>query len=206
MESLNTKYTFYTLYTVHSPPGRRAFFTTGEIARLCQVTKRTVITWIDGGRLKGFRIPGGRHRRVAARDLAAFMKSHGIPDLERHLPRRRILVVDDDPDFAGLLGDALQDRYDVVTAGTALDAAAQLAEFEPDLVLLDVRLPDVSGLEVCRHFRERRPGARRPAILVMSAYGRELSRADLRRSGADAFLPKPVRLADLRRRIRGMVG
>jgi excisionase family DNA binding protein len=203
---LNPKYTFYTLYTVKGPTGRRAFYTTGEIARLCQVTKRTVITWIDGGRLKGFRIPGGRHRRVAARDLAAFMKSHGIPDLERHLPRRRILVVDDDADFAGLLGDALQDRYDVVTAGTALDAVAKLAEFEPDLVLLDVRLPDVSGLEVCRHFRERHKGARQPAILVMSAYGRELSPAALEKSGADAFLPKPVRLADLRKRIRGMVG
>lgn len=203
---MNSKYTFYTLYTVKGPTGRRAFYTTGEIARLCQVTKRTVITWIDGGRLKGFRIPGGRHRRVAARDLAAFMKSHGIPDLDRHLPRRRILVVDDDPDFAALLGDALQDRYDVLTAGTALDAVAKLAEFEPDLVLLDVRLPDVSGLEVCRHFRERHKGARQPAILVMSAYGRELSPAALEKSGADDFLPKPVRLAELRKRIRGMVG
>jgi len=187
-------------------PKRRAFYTTGEIARLCQVTKRTVITWIDGGRLKGFRIPGGRHRRVAAPDLAAFMKRHEIPDLERHLPRRRILVVDDDADFAGLLEDALRDRYDVATAGTALDAASRLAEFQPDLVLLDVRLPDVSGLEVCRHFRERSTDARRPAILVMSAYGREISRAALKKSGADDFLPKPVALADLRKRIRGMVG
>lgn len=187
-------------------PRRRAFYTTGEIARLCQVTKRTVITWIDAGRLKGFRIPGGRHRRVAAPDLADFMKLHAIPDLERHLPRRRILVVDDDPDFAGLLEDALRDRYDVATAGTALAAASRLAEFQPDLVLLDVRLPDVSGLEVCRHFRERSTDARRPAILVMSAYGREISRAALKKSGADAFLPKPLSLADLRKRIRGMVG
>ena len=186
--------------------GRRAFYTTGEIARLCQVTKRTVITWIDSGKLAGFRLPGGKHRRVAARDFAEFMKKHALPDLERHLPRRRILVVDDDPDFAGLLEEALRDRYDVVTAGSALAAASQLAEFQPDLVLLDVRLPDVSGLEVCRHFKERGAGAARPAILVMSAYGREISRAALKKCGADDFLPKPVALADLRKRIRGMVG
>lgn len=186
--------------------GRRAFYTTGDIARLCQVTKRTVITWIDSGKLKGYRIPGGRHRRVAAPDLVAFMKGHGIPDLERHLPRRRILVVDDDPDFAGLLEDALQDRYDVVIARTALEAVSKLAGFEPDLVLLDVRLPDVSGLDVCRHFRAQGAGARGPVIFVMSAYGRELGAAALKRSGADDFLPKPVRIADLRRRIRGQVG
>lgn len=188
------------------PSGRRAFYTTGDIARLCQVTKRTVITWIDSGKLKAYRIPGGRHRRVTAADLAEFMKGHGLPNLERLLPRRRILVVDDDPDFAALLEDALQDRYDVVTAGTALEAASRLEEFQPDLVLLDVRLPDVSGLEVCRHFRARRAGRRGPAIFVMSAYGRELERDALRLSGADAFLSKPMSIADLRRRIRVRVG
>ena len=187
-------------------PRRRAFHTTGEIARLCQVTKRTVITWIDSGKLKGYRIPGGRHRRVTPADLAEFMKGHGIPDLERFLPRRRILVVDDDADFAGLLEDALQGPHDVAVARNALEAATRLAEFQPDLVLLDVRLPDVSGLEVCRHFRDRKAGGPGPAIFVMSAYGRELGKAALRRSGADAFLSKPVRIADLRRRIRGRVG
>jgi excisionase family DNA binding protein len=185
---------------------QRSFYTTGEIARLCQVTKRTVITWIDSGKLKGYRMPGGRHRRVTSPDLAEFMKGHGIPDLERHLPRRRILVVDDDADFAGLLEDALKDRYDVVVARTALDAVSRLEEFNPDLVLLDVRLPDVSGLDVCRHFRERRKGGRGPAIFVMSAYGRELDRGAIRRSGADDFLSKPVGIADLRKKIRVRVG
>lgn len=188
------------------PAKRRAFYTTGDIARLCQVTKKTVINWIDSGKLNAYRIPGGRHRRVTAADLATFMKGYGIPNLERLLPRRRILVVDDDPDFAGLLEDALRDRYDVLTAATALEAATRMEEFQPDLVLLDVRLPDVSGLEVCRHFLKGRSGGRAPAIFVMSAYGRELERDALNRSGADIFISKPVSIADLRRRIRGRVG
>lgn len=185
--------------------GKKATYTTGEVARMCQVTKRTVITWIDSGKLKAHRIPGGGHRRVAAPDLVAFMKRHGIPDLERHLPRRRVLVVDDDPDFANLLEDALRDRYDVAVARTALDAASRLTEFRPDLVLLDVRLPDLSGLEVCRHFRRRADG-QAPAVFVMSAYGREIARDELKRSGADDFFPKPVQIAELRRKIRGRVG
>ena len=59
---------------------RQATYTTGEVARLCQVTKRTVIKWIDGGRLTGYTIPGSRHRRVTAESLQKFMRSNGIPD------------------------------------------------------------------------------------------------------------------------------
>lgn len=185
----------------------KSLYTTGEIARLCQVTKRTVIKWIDSGKLKAHRLPGGRHRRVAARDLAEFMKGYGIPDLERLLPRRRILVVDDDPDFASLLEEALRDRYEVAVAGSALEAASRIGEFRPDLVLLDVRLPDVNGLEACRHFLARAGGgSSRPAVFVMSAYGREIGREDLAKSGADHFFSKPIEIADLRRRIRGRVG
>jgi excisionase family DNA binding protein len=195
----------YTLYTM-AKRERKSLYTTGEIAALCQVTKRTVITWIDSGKLKAHRLPGGRHRRVAAQDIAEFMKGYGIPDLERLFPRRRILVVDDDPDFAALLEDALRDRYEVAVAGSALEAATRMGEFHPDLVLLDVRLPDVNGLEACRHFLARNVAGSRPVVFVMSAYGREIGRDDLARSGADHFFPKPIEIADLRRRIRGRVG
>lgn len=186
-------------------PERHQVYTTGDIARLCHVTKRTVIKWIDQGRLRGFRIPGSTHRRVAAADLAAFLKKHRLPEFEKLRPRGRILIVDDDPDFAELLVDALSETYDVQVARSALDAAGRLPAFGPDLVLLDVRLPDVSGLDVCRHFQPwRRAG--RGRIVVMSAYGAELDLAEVRRSGADDFMAKPVRLADLRRRVKALVG
>ncbi len=182
-----------------------AFHTTGQVAKLCRVTKRTVIKWIESGRLRGFRLPGSTHRRVAAADLAAFLKAHRIPLPADPSLRRRILVVDDDPDFVELLVDALSDRYDVQTARNALEAASRLPVFGPDLVLLDVRLPDVGGLEVCRHFQPWRRSAD-GRIVVMSAYGNELDPGEIRRSGADGFLAKPVRLADLRKRIQTLVG
>ena len=71
-----------------------------------------------------------------------------------------------------------------------------------------MRLPDVNGLDLCRHFREQAaagPG-RVPVVYVMSGYGGRLRPAAPRRSGADAFLPKPVKIADLRKKIRGQVG
>ena len=182
---------------------KEASHTTGDVARICQVTKRTVIKWSDSGKLKGYTLPGSRHRRVSAESLQAFMKAHSIPDLAG-AARRRILIVDDDPDILELLKDALHARYDVDVASSALEAASRLPVFRPDAILLDIRLPDVSGLQVCRHFRSHR-NARNVPILTMSAYGKEIDPEEVRRSGADGFMAKPLRLADLQKRIESMM-
>lgn len=182
---------------------RAKSYTTGEVARICQVTKRTVIKWIDGGKLKGYTIPGSRHRRVSAAILTEFMKVNRIPDYAR-LVRPRILIVDDDLDLLELLKDTLQERYDVEGVSTALDAASRLPSFQPDVILLDIRLPDLSGLQVCRHFQSYKKSRNVP-ILTMSAYGGEIDLLEVRRSGADAFLPKPLRLVELKKRIESMV-
>jgi excisionase family DNA binding protein len=184
---------------------RKTAFTTGEVARICNVTKRTVIKWIDSGRLKGYVIPGSAHRRVPADALAAFMRTNHIPDTQAALPRPRILIVDDDRDFAELLTDALRDHFEVQTAGSALEAASRLPVFRPDAILLDIRLPDLSGLDVCRHFQAYRRESGAP-ILCMSAYGHELDVAEIRRSGADDFLPKPLKITELKRQLQTMVG
>jgi len=179
--------------------------TTGEVASLCRVTKRTVIKWIDSGRLQGYRIPGSKHRRVSARDLSDFMRAHGLPGYDQIGPRPRILIVDDDQDYVAVLREALRDHYQIDHAGCAMEAAGRLPVFEPDLILVDLRLPDLSGMDVCRHFRAYK-SEHRAAILAMSAYGNEIDIDEVRSCGADDFLAKPVRLADLRRRIRAMVG
>jgi excisionase family DNA binding protein len=183
---------------------RQTTYTTGEVAKLCRVTKRTVIKWIDGGRLEGYTIPGSKHRRVTAEALQKFLSSSGIPT-DRRIVRPRILIVDDDTDLLELLKDTLHDEYDVDVASTALDAASRLTAFQPDVILLDIRLPDLSGLQVCRHFQSYKKQRNVP-ILTMSAYGGEIDPVEVRLSGADAFLPKPLRLAELKKRIHAMVG
>jgi two-component system response regulator VicR len=179
-------------------------YTTGDVAGICNVTKRTVIQWIDSGKLKGYRIPGSTHRRVSDEALRDFLRLHKIPTTSL-VVRPRILIVDDDVDLQELLKDALRERYDVEVVGSALEAASRLPVFKPDLVLLDIRLPDLSGLEVCRHFQDYKRSRNVP-ILTMSAFGSEIDPMEVRRSGADAFLPKPLRIADLQQRIEAMVG
>lgn len=195
-------YTLYSMYMGSSAPS--ASYTTGDVARICNVTKRTVIKWIDGGKLKGYLIPGSRHRRVSAAGLREFLRVHRVPNYDAAI-RHRVLIVDDDRDFQELLKDALRDRYDVDVASTALEAASRLPVFQPDVILLDIRLPDLSGLEVCRHFQAYR-NERKVPILTMSAYGGELDPAEIRRSGADAFIAKPLKIVELKERIASMVG
>lgn len=180
-------------------------YTTGEVASICGVAKRTVIKWIDSGRLKGYLIPGSTHRRVSADALGAFMRAHGIPDRSGALPKRKVLIVDDDRDFSDLLREALSDRFDVAVAGSALEAAGRLPVFRPDLILLDIRLPDLSGLDVCRHFQTYKRERQVP-ILCMSAYGQTLDLGEVRRSGADDFLAKPFKVSDLKQRLAALVG
>lgn len=176
-------------------------FTTGEVAKISAVTKRTVIKWIDSGKLKGYRIPGSTHRRVAKEDLAQFLKEHGIPDYQGLQPKAKILIVDDDADFTELLRDALREPYEVEVAGTAVEAALRLPQFRPDVILMDIRLPDVNGLDLCRQVRTF--GA---SVLAMSAYGNDVDPAEVRRSGAAGFLPKPLKIRELKSRLASMVG
>lgn len=182
-----------------------AAYTTGQVARICGVTKRSVIKWIDSGQLKGYTIPGSKHRRVSRTDLAEFMQSHAIPNYQALLPRRRILIVDDDPDFAELLRDALRKEYEIEVATTALEAASKVATFHPDMLLVDVRLPDVNGLELCRQMQALAPACTAP-ILAMSAYGSEVDLSEVRKCGAVDFVPKPVKIGELKNRIQSMVG
>lgn len=179
--------------------------TTGEVARLCQVTKRTVINWLDSGQLQGYRVPGSRHRRVPYENVLSFMREYGLPSPERSAARPRLLVVDDDPDFIEFVRDTLGvDRFEIRSAATAFEAAGELRAFEPDIVLLDVRLPDLDGLRVCDHIRASQRH-RRTRVLLVSAFEHQIDPTALKQAGAHGFLPKPIAVQELRRHMDRMV-
>jgi DNA-binding response OmpR family regulator len=111
---------------------------------------------------------------------------------------KRVLVVDDDRVIQQLLQVNLElEGYEVV--GTAADGEAALEEAErlrPDLIILDIMMPKMDGLEVCRRLREH-PGLARVPVLLLSARAQDLDiRAGLA-SGASAYLTKPFDPAEL---------
>jgi two-component system, OmpR family, KDP operon response regulator KdpE len=111
----------------------------------------------------------------------------------------KVLVVDDDPSLLKAMRIGLTARSDeVVTARTGTEAVSQVALVDPDLVILDLGLPDLDGIEVCRRIREF-SGV---PIVVLSAYGDERRKVEALDSGADDFVTKPFGMAELEARLR----
>ena len=111
----------------------------------------------------------------------------------------KILIVDDEPSVLQTLAAILQGAgYALALAGRGAEALAQWRDQAPDLVLLDLLLPDIDGLAVCRVIRAEST----VPILVLSALGEEARQVALLDAGADDYLVKPVRRAELLARIR----
>ncbi len=111
----------------------------------------------------------------------------------------KFLLVDDDPSLLKALRIGLTARGDdVVTAHTGAEAVNQVALAAPDLVILDLGLPDIDGIEVCRRIRTF-SGV---PIVVLSAYGDERRKVEALDSGADDFVTKPFGMAELEARLR----
>jgi DNA-binding NtrC family response regulator len=102
--------------------------------------------------------------------------------------RDRILIIDDEPDIVAGLEMLLSEQWDVRTAGDGREARRVFAEFSPDVVLLDVQLPDVDGIDL---LHELKMYAETTAIIMMSAHGTFERVVESMRRGAETFLAKP---------------
>src|SRR5262245_50354982 len=112
----------------------------------------------------------------------------------------RILIVDDEPEIVRGLEDNLRfEGYQTLTAGNGADALAVAAREAPDLIVLDLMMPVVSGWDVCRTLRAR--GIDVP-IIMLTARGEEADRVRGLELGADDYLPKPFSLRELLARVR----
>jgi excisionase family DNA binding protein len=188
-------------------PYQKVVFTTGEVADLCNVSQQTVIRCFDQGRLRGFRIPGSKARRIPRESVIQFMKEHQIPLDRLDMGKTRVLVVDDDPAIVEMLVEVLErdGRFEVFTATTGFEAGMRTREVMPDLIILDYMLPDINGNAVCRIIRSD-SALRHVKIIIVSGV---VDRVDVERllaDGADEFIQKPFRIPHLLSRIVEHVG
>src|SRR5688572_21112910 len=125
----------------------KTVFTTGEAAKICKVSQQTIIRCFDNGSLKGFRVPGSRFRRIPRDALFSFMRENGIPTDDLESASRKVLIVDDDVDLVEMLVDVFKrdGSFEIKTANNGFEAGMLVKEFRPDLVVLDVMLPDING-------------------------------------------------------------
>jgi DNA-binding response OmpR family regulator len=117
----------------------------------------------------------------------------------------KILIVDDSADIVEVLADFLEAKgYAICTAGTGPEALAQIERERPDLVLLDVMMPDMTGYEVCRRIREN-PATVFLPIVMLTAMDANVERINGIEAGADDFLSKPPNQPELLARVRSLI-
>ena len=116
---------------------------------------------------------------------------------------KKILLIDDSPFFRGQLSLSLSKEYDVVEAGTGVEGLEMVKREKPDLVLLDVILPDYSGFEICRILRESESNNLMPIIMVSAQDSQEDVLVGLE-LGADDYVKKPFNERELLSRIRNI--
>ncbi|MBI4719347.1 MAG: response regulator [Planctomycetes bacterium] len=181
-------------------------FTTGEVAQICKVSQQTVIRCFDNGRLKGFRVPGSRFRRIPRDALVSFMKANNIPLDHLETGRKRVLVVDDDEAIVEMFTELLErdGRFEFRTASSGYSAGILTEQFRPDILLLDYKLPDINGTAVCRTIRAN-PSFEHMRIIVVSGVADPDEIQDLMGAGADEFIRKPFDITEVINRIAQLV-
>ncbi len=182
--------------------GIKTVFTTGEAAKICKVSQQTIIRCFDSGGLKGFRVPGSRFRRIPREHLYAFMKENNIPTDALESGKRKVLVVDDDRDLVELLVDVLErdGRFETRAVNNGFEAGMMVKEYRPDLIILDVMLPDINGKDVCLRVRNDK-SLEAVKIICVSGMVEEDKIEELHRAGANEFLAKPFETERLIERI-----
>lgn len=170
------------------------FLTSHQVSTLLQVNPSSVNKWISEGRIQAFRTPGG-HRRIRTTDLVEFLAAHDMP-IPRDLDaRRRLLVVDDDKHYLASLKRLAKSHasmVDLEVAVNGIDALIRVGSFQPHLIVLDVFMPHVDGIEVCRRLKANDETS---SIDILVSSGKLTSALErkARAAGALDCLHKPVR-------------
>ncbi|MBW8863777.1 MAG: response regulator [Verrucomicrobia bacterium] len=146
------------------------------------------------------------YRRAELFPTAATPKpvATGTTAFSRRTQRPLVLVADDEPDMRRFLVSQLTDEYELVEAADGQEAADKAQETLPDVILLDLMMPQKDGLQVCRELREYAPTANIP-IILLTARADEEAKFDALQMGANDFLAKPFSSTELQARIKNLI-
>jgi excisionase family DNA binding protein len=186
--------------TRKSKPGP-TYYTTYQVSKILGVSLPTVVNWVNSGKLNAHRTPGG-HRRIGRNDLISFAREYNYPLSDEFLAdssgRRRVLIVDDERDFSDMVRDylAMKGEFDVEVADSGFAAGYTVARFKPDVILMDIMMPDMDGFEVLRMLRAGRDTHHIP-IVACTAYRDVNVEKRIQEEDFDGFIQKPLKLDEL---------
>jgi excisionase family DNA binding protein len=167
-----------------APGSEPDWLTLGQAAKFLGVAQSTIRKWSDQGRVPAFYTPGG-HRRYRRRDLEQFLERSGPGGRETG---PLVLIVDDDDRMREFVRVNLEmEGYSVIEAANAEEGLAAVEDQAPDLILLDVMMPNVDGWEMLRRIQERHGVGSIPVIM----FSGKVDEADVTARGAQGFIGKP---------------
>lgn len=180
--------------------------TTGDVARICNVAPRTVSKWFDTGKLRGYRIPGSKDRRIPLDQLVRFMRAHDIPLNGLESGTTRVLIVESDANIGKLLAEGLSRSagFEAFTANHAFEAGYTAASSKPGVILMDVDVAGLSGRDMLLAIRNlpEMNGTRFVAVSHSSDPG---TRERHVQDGFDAVLSRPIDVPTVVRTIESLI-
>ncbi len=179
-------------------------YTTFEAAKICHVTHHSIKNWIKQGLIKASRTPGG-HYRILERDLDAFREHFDMFPREREPVKKRIMVVDDDPDALAMMEKILSNEgYELVKVSNATEVGLKAAQLSPDVILLDFLMPEINGFEVCKALRANDSTSDTP-IMAVTCLTKEEDIERIFECGADEYLAKPFKVDQLLEKVQELL-
>lgn len=188
---------------------RQKIFSTFEVAKMLELSPGTVANWVDAGRLKAFTTLGG-HRRIKAEDLKTFLEENKIPapkELSERLDTaKKVLIVEDDEKFLRLMERffrTFRKKWEIFSAADGFQAGSLVGSEKPDVVILDIMLPDINGFKVCEIIKA---SDKRTLVIAVTGYDSEDIKTKILAAGADEYYVKPFKFEQLVARIEAWGG
>jgi len=179
-------------------------YTTFEAAKICHVTHHSIKNWIKQGLIKASRTPGG-HYRILQSDLDSFRKNFDMFPREHEPEKKRIMIVDDDPDALAMMEKILSaEGFELIKVSNATEVGLKAAQMTPDLILLDFLMPELNGFDVCRVLRQSELTKNTP-IMAVTCLTKEQDIERIFECGADEYLAKPFKVDQLLEKVNELL-
>ncbi len=169
------------------------FYTTGDIARYCEVDINTIKRWIAKNEIKSFKTPAGHHR-VLRHDFINFLKTHNYPVLFKNDMEPLIGIIDDNKSDLKLIKYWLKKKLNnegFLTASNGFDGYNLIVNRNPQIVFLDILMPMQGGLEMLKTVRQNKK-CPQPEFIIMTGFLNDQIKDELKRLKIKYILEKPL--------------
>lgn len=170
----------------------KKYFSISQAAKVCAIDRSTMHRWVSARKIEAYSTPGG-HKRILPEHLKKWLEDNQLPfDINEFKDDKvKILIVDDDSSVQKYLKKVLSGIFiDIDIASDGFEAGKKLIQFKPDLMILDLHMPNMDGFEVCKKVKED-SSTKRIKILIMTGHGTKANIDKVLSFGADAVLNKP---------------